>query len=320
VTIDDILAAPPRPPADPDLFSSNALFGQPGIYPQGSPMTPAPGPAPDLTAAATALAAIGIDDASAQLAETELARRAPDPGPRGGLVALRATVGAPLVDAFLAGDTDVEQFAFGVPASPGRIVGPPARSPSASRVVNERYAGEHPALFAGSLAHDLLWSGEDAGQYEEVSLHCLCAIVHAQLLARAPALARRGTELARRQNSLVITLLNSRHPGSADIAVVAPDGPGTIPGGDPNMQTPDFWSIPFVGGPPRAGDAPPLLAAVLARVTGDGSSPPVPVRYDAGLGTWLTVHGLLGALPRAAQLRAATALGLVDGAADGSSR
>jgi hypothetical protein len=35
-----LLAAPPRRPADPDLFSSNRLFGEPGISPHGTPMTP----------------------------------------------------------------------------------------------------------------------------------------------------------------------------------------------------------------------------------------------------------------------------------------
>jgi hypothetical protein len=180
------------------------------------------------------------------------------------------------------------------------------------RVVNERYRAEHPALLAGSLAHDLLWSGPGAGQYEEVTLHALCALVHAQLLARAPFLARTGTELARRQNSLVITLLNSRHPGSSAVSVVAPDGPGTIPGGAPGMQTPDFWSIPFVSGPARDGAAPALLGTVLERVVGAPAPMPAPLRYDDDLGAWLSEHGLAGALPRAAQLRVAVALGLVD--------
>ncbi len=144
--------------------------------------------------------------------------------------------------------------------------------------MNERYRAEVPTLLAGSLAHDLLWSGPGAGQYEEVVLHALVALVHLQLLARTPALAHTGTELARRQNSLAITLVNSRHPGSADIAVRAPDGPGTIPGGAPAMQTPDFWSIPFVSGTPVAAGAPALLGEVLARAT--GATPPSPLRYD----------------------------------------
>ena len=42
-----LLAAAPRPPRDPGLFSSNPLFGEPGIYPDGPPMVPATGPAVD---------------------------------------------------------------------------------------------------------------------------------------------------------------------------------------------------------------------------------------------------------------------------------
>jgi hypothetical protein len=274
-------------------------------------MEPAAGPAVTLESAVVALDALGIDDAAARLADDALVARAPDPGPRAGLVALSVTVAAPVHDAFVGGRTPVESIALGETASPGRIVGPPAAATTGdTRVVNCRYAAEVPTLLAGSLAHDLLWSGPGAGQYEEVVLHALVALVHLQLLARAPVLARTGTELARRQNSLAITLLNSRHPGRADISVQAPDGPGTIPGGAPAMQTPDFWSIPFVDGPPVAADAPQLLGDVLARVT--GAAVPSPLRYDDALGAWWSAHGVRGALDLAAQWRAAVALGLLE--------
>ena len=141
-------------------------------------------------------------------------------------------------------------------------------------------------------------------------LHAVLAMVHLQTLARAPALALGGTELARRLNAFAISLLNSRAPGSARIALVAPDGPGTIPGGAPRMSTPDFWSIPFVGGPPVAADAPTLLGDVLARIT--GATPPSPLRYDDALCDWWSAQGARGALDRAAQWRAAVALGLLD--------
>src|SRR5262249_7267616 len=150
------------------------------------------------------------------------------------------------------GRGEVQSIGLGHTAGRGRVVGPAADDDGAAtsgRVVNDRYRAEHPALLAASLTHDLLWSGPGAGQYEECMLHALGAMVHVQLLAIAPRLASLGTELARRQNSLAITLLNSRHPGAADVSLIAPDGPGTIPGGAPAMQTPDFWSIPFVSGP-----------------------------------------------------------------------
>jgi hypothetical protein len=314
----ELLAAPPRPPTDPSLFSSNPLFGEPGIYPQGTTMEPATGPAVTVETAVAALDARALLEAAAPLGDDVHQARAPDPGPRAGLLALSVTVAAPVLDAFVNGATPVDVIGLGATASPGRIVGPPADAPTDGphratgvRVVNERYRAEVPPLLAGSLAHDLLWSGPGAGQYEEVVLHALVALVHLQLVARTPALARTGTELARRQNSLAITLLNSRHPGRADLAVKAPDGPGTIPGGAPGMQTPDFWSIPFVGGPPVAADAPALLEPVLRRVT--GAEPPNPLRYDDALGDWWSDHGARGALDLAAQHRAAVALTLLDG-------
>jgi hypothetical protein len=307
-----MLAAPPRPPLDPNLFSSNARFGEPGIYPQGTPMVPASGDPPDESAAIAALRAVGVADAPDRMSDAALRRRTPEPGPRAGLVALTATVAAPVLEEFLSGRLRIQRLGSGATASAGRIIGPPARGPADERVVNERYRAEHPALLAGSLAHDLLWSGEGAGQYEEAALHALCALVHAQLLARAPFLARTGTELARRQNSLAITLLNSRHPGRAEVAVRAPDGPGTIPGGAPGMQTPDFWSIPFVSGPPVEADAPALFGRVLAQVVGGEPTLPAPLRYDDALGAWWSDRGIRGALPLDAQWRAACALGLVD--------
>ena len=275
-------------------------------------MVPAVGAAPTEAEAVGTLTQLGIDDAALRLRGAQLVERAPDVGVRAGLLSLTGTVAEPLLVAFVDGKTPVGSIRYGEPSSPGRIVGPPSGAAAPrERVVNVRYQGEHPALLAGSLAHDLLWNPEHAGQYEEATLHALCAMVHVQLLARAPHLARTGTELARRQNSLAITLLNSRHPRSAEIALVAPDGPGTIPGGAPAMQTPDFWSIPFVSGALQASDAPPLFGAVLARLAPD-APPPSPLRYDNDLGLFLSDHLGREWLPLAAQLRAAVALGMLD--------
>jgi hypothetical protein len=333
--IREILAAPPRPPADPARFSSNTLFGEPGIYPDGPPMVPAPGPPVDRAAARRALADLGPGpgpepglgpgaggDVAARLDEAALVERAPDAGVRAGLLALTGTIAEPLLDAFVAGAAAVERLAYGTTASPGRVVGPPATAtpqPGAAtterpteRVVNDRYAAENPALLVLSLTHDLLWRGAGASQCEEATLHALGAMAHVQLLSRCPELASAGTELARRQNSLAITLLNSRRPGSADIALIAPDGPGTIPGGAPSMQTRDFWSIPFVSGGPHDGDAPPLLASVLRRVLDPDATLPDALRYDDALGALLSERLGRAWLSLDAQWRAAAALGLVE--------
>jgi len=305
------LARPPVVPLDIGRFTSNPLFGEPGIYPDGAPMAPADGAAPDEDAARDALEAAGLLDAARAYDRPELVARAPDPGPRAGLAALTGTLAATVLEAFVAGRLPVTSIRFGTPTGPGRVVGPPGDDAGGVRVVNERYRAEHPALFAASLTHDLLWSGASAGQYEECLLHALGAMVHVQLLARAPSLASLGTELARRQNSLAITLLNSRHPGSADVALIAPDGAGTIPGGAPAMQTADFWSVPFVSGPPAATDAPPALEPVLHAVLDTGASIPAPLEWSPALGELLSTRLGRAWLSHTEQLTAARALGLV---------
>jgi hypothetical protein len=275
-----VLARDPRPPREPGLFTSNVLFGEPGIYPDGPPMTPASGP--------------GLDDAAARVALRELAdvlpagartpvdafddpalrRVAAEPLVRAGLAALVGTVVEPALDALLAAQG--EPIGLGPTASPGRVVGPAADG--GGRCVNDRYRAEHPALVTPSLAHALLWSGPGAGRCEEVALHALTAMVHAQWVARRPALAHLGTELARRQNSLLVTLLHSRDAGSAAVTLVAPTGPGTIPGGAPAMQTRDFAGIPFVTGDDPQRACPPELLTIL------GIGPPASgLRYEPAL-------------------------------------
>ena len=77
------------------------------------------------------------------------------------------------------------------------------------------------------------------------------------------------------------------------------------------MQSRDFWSIPFVGGPPQASDAPSLLVPVLQRCVGSAVEVPNITEYDQALGEWLSAHGLGGALDSSQQLRAMVALGLL---------
>lgn len=236
----------------------------------------------------------------------------PEPASRSAVVLLSSTCAAPLVEGFLARQTPVSELRSGQTRSPGRVVGPVQDGPDSVRVVNDRYCAEHPALMASSIAHDLLWNVEGAGQYEEATLHMLVALVHAQLVAACPAIAQSGTELARRQNSLAISLLNSRESGEATIRVIAPNGPGTIPGGAPNMQSSDFWSIPFVGGEPTTSRAPTLLTNVLQHVVGTTHTLEPVANYDQSLGVALSAAGVGGALDVQRQLRVMVALGLLD--------
>lgn len=318
----EVLAAPPRPPRDQALFTSNALFGEPGIYPDGPAMEPAPGAPVDEHLARAAIATLLPDHLGEPGAVAEalglfdgptLHRLAPDPLPRAALVLLCGTVATPALAAVTTGRAGVPFTSITVAAMPrsGRVVGPDPDGPDGARAVNDRYAAEHPAVLAPSLAHDLLWSGDGHDQYEEATLHAVLAMVHLQVIAASPWIAHLGTELTRRQNSLALTLANSRHPGSAGLAVHSDDGPGTIPGGDPGMQTPDFWSIPFAGGAVTERPAPPALAEVLAGVAADPAAVPTPLRYDAAIDRFLANDLGRSWLDVAEQLRAAVALGLL---------
>jgi hypothetical protein len=318
---EEVLARPPRPPSDPNLFASNTLFGQPGIYPDGTPMVPAAGDAPTTELArshlASVLAAREVDRATTdetlrRFDDANLAGAVPDAGVRAALLLLRGTLAAALVDGFPE-RTDARSLRYGVPASPGRVVGPAATgdpADPADRVVNDRYQAEHPALVAPSLAHDLLWHPGLTGHAAETVLHAIVAMVHVQLVAAMPALAHTGTELARRQSSLAITLLNSRPPGSARVALCAPDGTGTIPGGAPGMQTIDFWSVPFA--PVGDDDVPVLFERVLDALVPEATPRPVPLRFDERLGPWLTTAMDDRWLPIRDHVRASVALGLLD--------
>lgn len=227
------------------------------------------------------------------------------------MVELVGTAGEAVFAAWSDGRTPVSRITYGVPSAPGRVVGPAANADGggAARVVNERYRAEDARLLLPSIVHDLLWSGPGAGHAEETVLHALGAYVHVQLLARDRSLAGLGTELARRQNSITITLLNSRQPASATVTLVAPDGPGTIPGGAPGMQSPDFWSVPFA---PRADDGcaiSPLVREVLA-VIGGVPLASAPVTFDDHLGDWCS-DNFGSILEPEHQLAAADALGLL---------
>ncbi len=315
---DALLREPPREPSDPSAFSSNTLFGQPGIYPAGPAMVPASGPMLDADDAQEVLRHVmgpgQLTRALDRFASAELCDRVPDPQVRVALVMLGDGPAAPVLDAFLGGTSPVLRFGVGTTAGEGRVIGTAVddRDP-ARRVLNERYAAEHPAVIAPSLAHAICHHGELASNAEEATLHGLLAAAHTWLLAGDPSLGGLRTELARRQASLTISLLNARPPDSSAASIRCPDGPGTIPGGNPALQGPDLWSIPFTARPVQDCDlsVPDPVRESLAHLAA-GTASPVPDRYDDRLGQWLTDHMGHGAwFGPVVRLAAGRALGLL---------
>ena len=316
-----LLAAPPQVPRDPDLFTSGVRFGVPGTYPTGSPMAPAAGNPIGEEGARTV-----VGDLVSRRAPTAVARalgafddptvgeRVPDPVVRAALALLTVTVAAPLVDDFLVGSSPVTDIGIAPMPGSGRTFGRVDGARPGVRALNDRYAAEHPAVVAPSLAHHLGW--QDLGdRYEEVVLHAILAMVHLQWTATDPSVAHLGTELTRRQNSMALTLLNSRHPGSPSPAVRADDGVGTLPGGDPGLDTPDFWSVPLAPGSGCGTAVPAPVTSVLQMVAAPTAPVPEPLRYDDDLSTLMTRDlGDTWADP-SSRLRAAYALGAVGPAA-----
>jgi hypothetical protein len=311
------LAAPPQAPAHPEYFTADTPGGEPGIYPEGPPMVPAASPPISAVAAraelTSLLALLGAPDRDAVLDafdDQALIALAPDGGVRAGTALLAATIGAPILSLLRSATRPISSLRYGDPGGTARIAGPLATGFSA-RVVNARYQGEHFLLLPGAVAHEVLHHDPTVSNAEEVTLHALLAMIHCQVIARWPFVARLGTELSRRMNSFAITWLNSREPGADRITLIAPDGPGTIPGGAPKMQTPDFWSVPFIGGPPVEVAAPPTLRVVFERVVEPGTSFPNPLRYDRALAATVDAHLDDAWLPPADRLAVLEALSLL---------
>jgi hypothetical protein len=317
----DWLRQPTPTPSDPGRFT-------PDLYPAGPPLEPAREASAAIVGEVELRTFLEvhlggnrarIESTLDRFHDPRVIERLPDAGVRAGFLTLTGTLGDLVIEPFLAGELAVTGFCYGAPADPSRVVGPPARPDEASdgqrdiptswRVVNQRYRFEPFPLLAGSLLHDLLHHEPAVSDDEETIVHALLAAVHLQILARSPQLAG-PTELARRQSSLALSLLCSRHPDQAEVRIIAPDGLGTIPGGARLMQTPDFWSIPFA--PDLTDPQPPTAALRLVLDALVGPMPEVdhPVVVDERVAELLDERVLGRELRPHELVAAAAALGL----------
>ena len=311
---------PPARPLDISRFTSNELFGQPGIYPDGPTMAPASGE-PLRDAQAAALLERWGGRSLEVYRSAEVASVTEVPQMRAAISLLVGSPAEPLMEALLAGGSHIHELGVGALAQPGRVVGGPAADARAGvRWLNERYAAEHPAVVAPSLAHAIChhdtahagrWAAPTACNAEEATLHGVLAAVHAWLVGSAPELADLGSELSRRQASLTITLLNARSAGSPVPSIVCPDGPGTIPGGNPDLQCPDLWSIPFTSVDPDDCDTSvPAPVRSTLRLLARAGAPPPPDTYSEDLASWLRANTCRGKLDDTVVGIAGRALGL----------
>jgi hypothetical protein len=280
-----LLALPQRKPCDVNLFTSTFANGAKGLYPAGTAMVPAPGPPPDEATVRGRLVSF-LEGSSSKAATLRLFDRADvkaslsNPTLRAALASQRGTVAEPVIDYFLSHSRDYAGQPRFDPI-PDQSVIANATGGGSSRLIlfNPRYEAEHFALLTGVFPHEVLHhdTGEPPGP-EEAILNGLSAMVHMQILARHPELATSGTELSRQTNSQAAILANSRAPGSAHIAIVAPNGRGVAPGSP--FSKPDFFTLFASRTPDQASPAPPVLATVLRKLLAPGVALPKPLTYS----------------------------------------
>ena len=282
-----LLALPQRKPCDVNLFTSTFANGTAGFYPQGTPMQPVAGsPSMDAQVRAELVAFMeGSDAKTAALAlydRADVRTKVPLPTLRAALASLHGSVAEPVIAYFLSRPYVVR---FGSLPGSFALAAITGQDPQVM-TFNRRYEGEHFALWSGVFAHEVLHHDRGpASATEEVILNTLNNVVHMTVLARRPKLATSGTELSRQTNSWAVVLVNSRVPGSAKSAIIAPKGKGTLPGSA--MSQPDLWShgkdFHALGYPAKASDsspAPPVFAALLRRILAPGVALPKPLTYS----------------------------------------
>ena len=111
-------------------------------------------------------------------------------------------------------------------------------------------------------------------------VHWTEAMVHAQVMSRAPEVAYFGTKLSRRTNTLVLAMLNSRNAGSPSIALRALGGTSIFPGSP--LELPDFAT--WVAGRGQAYDAAPpalFLRTVMEAIETDPGAIPAELLFES---------------------------------------
>ena len=285
-----ILRGGPTEPRDIELF-------RPAIYAAASSLTPAQGPAPAEDEVRTRLAAFTAvrfpdDPASRDRVMTRfdsglVAFKIPDPTLRAAFASLTGTIAEPAIDLFVTGTRTISDVAVfvGIEFGPVSASGIYAQSHAveggrhARLVVDEALSSEHFALFTGILAHEILHHDIFTNDAEEAVAHWIEAMVHAQVISRAPEVAYLGTKLSRRTNTLVLAMLNSRNAGSPGITLRAPGGTSIFPGSP--LGPPDFAT--WVAGRGRTVEATPaplFLRTVMESIVTDPTAIPRELLFD----------------------------------------
>ncbi|MFE5487490.1 hypothetical protein [Streptomyces sp. NPDC056527] len=205
------LAQPPFPPTDLSLLST-------GAYPDGPPMQPAPPRA--ITAEElvkqlkTTLKPRGrraVEDGLAVFNSQQVAAIVPDPNLRAALASLAGSPGAASIQAIR--DGIYSRVIFGITPRPeaiAMVLLGPATDPRPFIVFNQPYRYEDFRLLGDAFSHETLHRADPNNRNEEAINEALNTAYYGQLLLQLPRLATSRTELARRLNTRLMALLNTR--------------------------------------------------------------------------------------------------------------
>lgn len=260
-----LLREPPFAPLDINMLTTQA-------YPQAVPMVPAaayPINEFDLRwkVAATlakrfpgnpreVLAGVALMD------DPVIKTKIPDAQLRAALAMLKGSAGAQAIDA-VKNNSYLISVGFGDPRS-GELTIAEAHVEDGTIVFNQRYKFEDPRLLGTTMFHEALHQDLVDPNREELMNNGLDALIYGQFIQEDRSLARQGTELTRRYNTKLTSLLNSRDVNGRIHFLQAQSN--VLPGASIPLP---YFAYGFVNG--GLGDAAPgnaVLSYAVQKVTG----------------------------------------------------
>ncbi|MFI2367818.1 hypothetical protein [Streptomyces sp. NPDC018833] len=206
-----LLTRPPFPPTDLSLLST-------GAYPDGPLMEPAPPReisvrelTEQLTVTLRPRGRHALEEGLAVFRSPQITAVVPDAGLRAALASLTGSPGQGSIRAIRQGI--FSRVVFGITPRPEAIAmvlsGPPT-DPRPFIVFNQRYRYEDFRLLGDVFSHETLHRADANNDNEEAINEALNIAYYGQLLLQLPRLATSRTELARRLNTRLMALLNTR--------------------------------------------------------------------------------------------------------------
>ena len=154
-----------------------------------------------------------IKDGLAVMDDPAIKAKVADPRLRASLAMLKGTAGESAIDAIKNGP--FTSVSFGTPPSNttggntiAQVVDDGTGKPKI--IMSDKYQYEDPRLLAPILFHETLHQDFNVSNREELMANGLDSLVYGQFVSENSSVASQGTELARRENTKLMALVNSR--------------------------------------------------------------------------------------------------------------